>query len=71
MAHDLAVRQRDELDGELQQLRETREQEQAEIQGLRERQEELARLTSESERELALIRDLFVQVSTARAQSEA
>ena len=71
VAHDLAVRQRDERDAELQQLREVREKERAEIEGLRERQEELSRLTSESERHLALIRDLFVQVSTARAQPEA
>jgi hypothetical protein len=46
------------------------ERERAEIEGLRERQAELSRLTSESERQVALIRDLFVQVSTARAQPE-
>jgi chromosome segregation ATPase len=49
---------------------------QAEIAGLQgaiaaqqQRQEELERLTADSERQLALIRDLFVQVSTARGQA--
>jgi chromosome segregation ATPase len=41
------------------------------IAALQQRQEELERLTADSERQLALIRDLFVQVSTARGHAPA
>ncbi|MFM7265625.1 MAG: hypothetical protein ACKOZW_08585, partial [Cyanobium sp.] len=56
---------------QLERSTEERQALQAELQQLRERQEELERLTSASEKQLLLIRDLFVQVSTARAQPEA
>ena len=71
MAHDLAVRQQGGQDEELQLLRQRCQSQECELSALKDRQEQLAQLTDESERQLALIRDLFVQVSTARAQPEA
>ncbi len=61
-AHDLAVQQRDQLDAQVRLLT-------IENEDLRRRELELARLTEDSEQQLALIRDLFVQVSTARSTS--
>jgi predicted nucleic acid-binding Zn-ribbon protein len=55
--------QRDELLGE-------QERGQKEIEDLRHRQEELAKMTANSELELALIRDLYVQVSTAKSTAK-
>jgi chromosome segregation ATPase len=57
--HDLAVDQRNQLDAELKILR-------AEHDDLRRREQQLARLTDDSEQQLAMIRDLFVQLSAAR-----
>jgi len=62
-ARDLAVEHRDQLDAQLQILR-------AENEDLRRREQQLARLTEDSEQQLAMIRDLFVQVSAARALTE-
>ncbi len=62
-AHDLAVKQRDQLDAQVKILR-------AENEDLQHRQQQLARLTEDSEQQLAMIRDLFVQVSAARALTE-
>ena len=58
--HDLAVDQRNQLDAQLKILR-------AEHDDLRRREQQLARLTDDSEQQLAMIRDLFVQLSAARA----
>jgi chromosome segregation ATPase len=58
--HDLAVDQRNQLDAQLRILR-------AEHDDLRRREQQLARLTEDSEQQLAMIRDLFVQLSAARA----
>ena len=58
--HDLAVDQRNQLDAQLRILR-------AEHDDLRLREQQLARLTDDSEQQLAMIRDLFVQLSAARA----
>ncbi len=58
--HDLAVDQRNQLDAQLRILR-------AEHDDLRRREQQLARLTDDSEQQLAMIRDLFVQLSAARA----
>lgn len=57
--HDLAVEQRDQLDAQLRILR-------AENEDLRLREQQLARLTEDSEQQLAMVRDLFVQLSATR-----
>jgi hypothetical protein len=63
IAHNLAVEQVNQLDAQVQILR-------TENEDLRRREQLLARLTEDSEQQLAMIRDLFVQLSAARAITE-